>query len=1011
MKKLLSLPPNLTGCFHDLTGHDVSEWFCTSDPVGARLGSGGGTAWLLESCRIHEDKIGETQGKPGVGHVGTDRQNTGCHGWTPDTAAWLGKEKRILLHAGGQGRRVPAYAPSGKILTPVPVFRWERGQKLSQDLLSLQLPLYEKIMARAPESLHTLIASGDVYIRSNEPLQEIPEADVVCYGLWADPSLASRHGVFVTDRKSPDTLAFMLQKPSLEELSALSSSHFFMMDIGIWLLSDKAVRILWEHSMAGQEAASAERNTNQATGDKDRSGGHGHMTEGFREYDLYSEFGPALGDRPQIKDKDINALTVAILPLPGGEFYHYGTSREIITSSLAVQNLVNDQRHIMQHTIKPHPAMFIQNAMVRTRLSPDNAMLWIENSFIGPRWNLSQRHLITGVPENDWCITLPEGVCIDVVPYGKNTDYGPCGEKYLAARPYGFDDPFKGASDDPGTIFMGRPFKEWTDERGISLPEFKDLQNARIFPLCTDADQLGKVLRWMISDPSLDEGRKIWENAEKVSANMISDNADLRRLFAQRKKFRAQDWPMLASNWSKSIFYQLDLEDTAEEYASENLPLPEILPDSAPLMMKIQDSMFRSRVLSLKAKGQDGYDAESMKMQKRAFSLLREGLTGTIAACRQSPHLNVYPDQIVWGRSPVRIDLAGGWTDTPPYCIYAGGNVVNIAIELNGQPPLQVYVKPADCSHIILRSIDLGAMEVVSDWESLRDFNKVGSPFSIPKAALALAGFLPEFSAGHFSSLEEQLKDFGCGIEVTLLAAIPAGSGLGTSSILAATVLGALSDFCALAWDKSEIGYRTLILEQLLTTGGGWQDQYGGILHGAKLLQTSSSMSQIPSVRWLPEYIFTQPEYKACHLLYYTGITRTAKGILAEIVRRMFLNSGPHLNMLSEMKAHAMNMFDVIQKGDFSQYGSLVKESWEENKALDSGTNPPAVEKLISMIDDLASGYKLPGAGGGGYLYMVAKDPEAAGRIRRILTDNPLNAKARFVEMSLSDKGLQISRS
>lgn len=94
-----------------------------------------------------------------------------------------------------------------------------------------------------------------------------------------------------------------------------------------------------------------------------------------------------------------------------------------------------------------------------------------------------------------------------------------------------------------------------------------------------------------------------------------------------------------------------------------------------------------------------------------------------------------------------------------------------------------------------MRSIDLGAMEVVSTWDELRDYKKIGSPFSIPKAALSLAGFIPEFSATHHSSLEAQLKSFGCGLEVTLLAAIPAGSGLGTSSILAATVLGAISDF------------------------------------------------------------------------------------------------------------------------------------------------------------------------------------------------------------------------
>ena len=63
------------------------------------------------------------------------------------------------------------------------------------------------------------------------------------------------------------------------------------------------------------------------------------------------------------------------------------------------------------------------------------------------------------------------------------------------------------------------------------------------------------------------------------------------------------------------------------------------------------------------------------------------------------------------------------------------------------------------------------------------------------------------------------------------------------------------------------------------------------------------------------------------------------------------------------------------------------------------------------MVDDLCLGYKLPGAGGGGYLYMVAKDPEAAARIRQVLTVNRVNANARFVNMSLSAKGLQVSRS
>ena len=423
--------------------------------------------------------------------------------------------------------------------------------------------------------------------------------------------------------------------------------------------------------------------------------------------------------------------------------------------------------------------------------------------------------------------------------------------------------------------------------------------------------------------------------------------------------------------------------------------MPEPIAADAPLMTRIHDAMFRG-------------DSNS------AFSLLREGLLSPLTSHVSPlcvPQLSVYPDQIVWSRSPVRIDLAGGWTDTPPYCLMEGGSVVNIAIELNGQPPLQTYVKPCREPHIVLRSIDLGAIEVIDTFEQLAEYNKVGSPFSIPKAALALAGFLPAFCEENYTSLRQQLEAFGSGIELTLLSAIPAGSGLGTSSILASTVLGAISDFCSLAWDKNEIGRRTLVLEQFLTTGGGWQDQFGGVLGGVKLLQTQRGFDQNPQVRWLPDSLFTQPEYAQCHLLYYTGITRTAKTILAEIVRRMFLNHGGEIRQLRAMKAHAIDMYEAIQRQDYDAYGRLVRKTWQQNQLIDSGTNPESVQRITSLVDDLCLGYKLPGAGGGGYLYMVAKDPEAAARIKQIINQTQPNPNARFVDMTLSKKGLQISRS
>ena len=299
MRKLLSLPPNLVGAFHQITGYDNRQWFCSNDPVGRKLGSGGGSVWLLRQCYEHDcEDIPFEQ--------------------------WLTAEKRILLHAGGQSRRLPAYAPAGKVLTPLPVFRWERGQRLSQDLLSLQMPLFEQIMAMAPETMHTMIVSGDVLIRATKPLAPIPEADVVCYGLWLDDEVASAHGVFVSERTHPTDLKCMLQKPSVDTLKQLQNDHFYLTDIGVWLLSDKAVESLRRHC----------ENDGEIT-----------------NYDLYGQFGCALGSHPVADDPAVNELKVVVLPLEGGEFYHFGTSREIISSMLAIQNLVSDQREIMHRSL------------------------------------------------------------------------------------------------------------------------------------------------------------------------------------------------------------------------------------------------------------------------------------------------------------------------------------------------------------------------------------------------------------------------------------------------------------------------------------------------------------------------------------------------------------------------------------------------------------------------------------------------------------------------------------
>lgn len=958
MKYLVSLPESTTESFHKLASLDKSEWFCTSDPKGRKVGSGGGTAWLLY----------EAWGKSSSVLSFID---------------WIKQEKRILIHGGGQSRRLPAYAAIGKLLLPMPIFRWERGQRLNQTLLDLQKPLLDRILHASPEKSHTLVASGDAYICTDELIQNLPDADVICFGLSVDPALASRHGVFVTERNSPEILKYMLQKPNINTLRDLSEDTLFFIDIGIWLFSDRALNILMEKS--GWDVGKSKFKNSLPN-----------------YYDLYGSFGLALGESPLIEDDEISSLSVAVQQIQDGTFYHLGTSPEVISSTLSLQNRVTDQKDIWTRNIKPHPAIFIQNSDIKIPLTESHGNLWIENSYISKDWRIEGNQLITGIPDNKWNLSLQKGICLDISPVGSCS---------FVVRPYGIRDAFRGELDSPETVWMKDAFLSWMDQRNLGFSDCgfnpkDDIQDAPLFPVLSDLTEMGRIIKWMIDidHTKSDDIRELWINSVRISATEISKSVNLFKLDKQRKDLRTKNILQLAENCSNSVFFQIDLAHTAQIIAGSSSMLPKSLLNLKDPIYKTHTHMFFSRV-------NKSLGLEYKEYSDSAFEILQMSLLKNLISSKVNPKKNVFDDQIVWSRSPVRIDFAGGWTDTPPYSVLCGGDVINVSLELNGQPPLQAFIRPSVEKKIVLSSIDLGVREVVSTYDELKRYTQVGSPFSIPKAALCLAGFHPDFSSESYPSLIAQLNELGCGIEISLLAAIPKGSGMGTSSILASTILGALSDFCALDWDHIEICSRTLALEQLLTTGGGWQDQYGGVVPGIKLLQTEKGWKQIPKIRWLPDRLFQESEYSSSMLLYYTGITRVAKSLLTDIVEGMFLNEKDRLMVLKEMKHHTLDTREAIQLGNFELFGKKIARSWILNNRLDADTSNQEIEKIISIIDDLSIGYKLPGAGGGGYLYIVAKDPDAARKIKKRLEQNPPNPRARFVQMRISEKGMQVSRS
>ena len=225
-----------------------------------------------------------------------------------------------------------------------------------------------------------MVASGDVLILTPDQLPEIPQADVVLFGLWVTPETAGNFGVMFCRRENPEELITFLQKPTPDIIREKSRNNSFLIDAGIWLLSEKAVNSLMQNC------------------------GWHHKTQTFSNkvpdtYDLYGSWALSLGAAPVQKDSSIAELTTAVVPLPDAGFYHFGTNNDLIQSLYDIQNLVSDQSRLGFRDMK------------------SNQSIWVENSSIPPSWSLGSCNVLTGVEENNWDITLPDGVCVDIVPH------------------------------------------------------------------------------------------------------------------------------------------------------------------------------------------------------------------------------------------------------------------------------------------------------------------------------------------------------------------------------------------------------------------------------------------------------------------------------------------------------------------------------------------------------------------------------------------------------------------
>jgi fucokinase len=291
-------------------------------------------------------------------------------------------------------------------------------------------------------------------------------------------------------------------------------------------------------------------------------------------------------------------------------------------------------------------------------------------------------------------------------------------------------------------------------------------------------------------------------------------------------------------------------------------------------------------------------------------------------------------------------------------------------------------------------SQDVGVHGIVRTKEEIQACHDPYDPFALHKAALIACGIIPPESgaaarrqredAGALpesalceaaeESLEQILKRLGGGIYLsTQVVGIPKGSGLGTSSILAGACVTGLFEFLGFEKSKEEIYEIVLCMEQIMSTGGGWQDQVGGLTNGIKLITTKPGIRQQIHVEPVHVPESAMRELSERFALIYTGQRRLARNLLRDVVGSYIGARPESVQALSEMKPTAALMAFYLKQGDIDSFGELLNRHWELSRQLDAGCTNSCIDQIFLACDDLISAKFLAGAGGGGFLMVLLK--------------------------------------
>ncbi len=842
--------------------------------------------------------------------------------------------KILCIHSGGDSKRVPQYSACGKLFSPIPR---ELSDGRRPTLFDEFIFATTAIPSRMKDGM--LTASGDVLLLLN-PLQlDFHTVGSAVLSVKEKVEVGKNHGVFLSDENGYVTNFLHKQtEEALKKAGAVDQKGNVDIDTGACIFSSEILADLYSLIDTKEKFGKFvnERARLSFYGDFQYPLAANSTEEQFYKEAPEGEFTPELSECRRVLWKILRKYPMKILHFSPASFIHFGTTHELLalmTTNIEGFKFLGWSSKV--NTNADDERFSASNSYISKKNVSVGRGTYIEDSIVHANSTIGKNCVLS-------CVELYGHIVPDnTAIHGLKLTDG----RYVVRMYDIFDNPKENK-------WMGKT---------LDTP----LWTAKLFKPC---DTLEEALTATLSGDN---------NGELLSLEESFNLADVTAILPWQKKLgdRLKVERLLdIARGKKHINMAKRLFSNGISEGVKNR-----------LLEIAKDLSFSEQVRVYYYLGTICEGVEGERILNECFASIRNGL---LSAAKEK--LNKYKNMTikkdeVTVRLPVRVNFGGGWSDTPPYCNEHGGTVLNAAITINGRYPVEIKLKRLDEYKVILESADNNSYGEFTELSELQDLGNPHDPFALHKAALTACGIVSERSD---ESLSDILSRLGGGIYLsTKVINIPKGSGLGTSSILSAACVKGIFEFIGIDISDNEIYNRVLCLEQFMSTGGGWQDQVGGVARGIKICTSQPGLHQDILCTTLAMSDEIKKELNERFCIIYTGQRRLARNLLREVVGKYLSSDEDVLTVLYEIQRLAVLMRFELEKGNINGFAKLLNSHWELSKKLDAGCTNTCIDQIFNTIDDLIDGKMICGAGGGGFLQVVLKENVSVETLRNRVYD------------------------